>query len=213
MLRQTLKRPAGFTLVELIIALIVISILAVVSMYAYAQILKQAHDDKREDDLITIQTELEKYFDRNQEYPPGCPQVSCSAFQLTDNTSSPQVISSASTTSDIVSVLPGVPLAIGDPGSTDALHPLMDIARPMKAYFYYGGTVNNHTTASSLAYGGTANFPCTIQSYLEAGAAGSYVIGYYSEVRGQWVLHGGRNGTPMTVTSGSAGSGCVINKS
>jgi type IV pilus assembly protein PilE len=213
MSRSLHKRQAGFTLVELLIAIIVISILAGISMYAYIQILKRAHDDRREDDLIIIQTELEKYFDRNQEYPPGCPDASCSAFQLTDNTSSLQVLNSTSTIPDVISLLPGVPLVFGDPSTSDALHPFMNITNATKAYFYYGGTVNNHATATSLAYGSTANFPCAIQSYLEPGAAGSYVIGYYSEVRGQWTLHGGKNGTPMTVTGGSPSNGCVINKS
>jgi prepilin-type N-terminal cleavage/methylation domain-containing protein len=207
------KRSAGFTLVELLISLIVIAILASISMYAYMQILKQAHDDRREDDLIILQEELEKYFDRHQEYPAGCPAMSCADRLLTDNTSSPQPLSASSALSDITSILPGIISPFGDPANSDNTQPLMDISSAAKKYVYYGGTINNLSAAATLSYGPTANFPCTIQSSLAAGETGSYVAGYYSEAQGHWILRGGKSGTPMTVTSGNTSNGCVINKS
>ena len=155
---------------------------------------------------------LEKFYLEEGEYPPGCPDTSCVSTLLTTNVSS-ALITPNMTLTTLTTILPSIKGNFGDPQSPNRTLPFKQRVVAESKYYYFGGTVNYTASAASLSYATHANFPCTIQSSLAAGAVGSYVIGYYSEATSKWVLAGGRNGTPMTITAGVAGDGCVINKS
>jgi prepilin-type N-terminal cleavage/methylation domain-containing protein len=195
----------GFTIVELIVVIAVIGILASISIVSYTQVQQRSRDSQRQSDMTVLQNELEKFYDTNGVYPPGCPLASCSTTLLTDNTAS-AIINPTTTVTSMKGILPGIPSTFGDPRAASTT-PIMDTTTTLKEYFYYGGTVNYRASASSASYGGSASFPCTIQSALNPGDVGSYVIGYYSESTAQWVLASGKHGVPSTVTAG----GCVIN--
>lgn len=207
------RRPQrqGFTVIELLVVIMVIGILASISILAYTQVQRQARDDVRNNDITLFQNELEKYFDKNGEYPPGCPRSSCTSWFLTGNTSSSQMLNSAATLVNITSVLPGTNSNFGDPLDASTT-PLMDTTTSIRKYYYFGGNVNNTSSSSSLSYSATASFPCTISTgTLGPDEVSSYVAGFFSESSNSWVLRGGRAGKPMTVTAGTPAQGCVIN--
>jgi len=59
----------GFTLIEMMVAIIIVSILAVVGMANYITVTKKARDSRRESDLEQIRTALEVYRSDNGTYP------------------------------------------------------------------------------------------------------------------------------------------------
>lgn len=202
----------GFTIVELIVVIGIISLIATMTTITYLQSQREARDSRRNADMTTLINALEKYYREKGEYPPGCPDTSCSSTLLTTNTSS-AVITPNTTLATLIGVLPTLKTSFGDPQSPNKTLPFKQRVVAERKYYYFGGTVNYTASTASLSYASHANFPCTIQSSLTAGTVGSYVIGYYSEGANQWVLMSGRNGTPMTITSGQVSDGCVINKS
>ena len=201
-LRNTL---AGFTVVELIVVIAVISAMAAITTIVYLQSQREARDNERLTDMSVLTNALEKFYQQKGEYPPGCPDTSCTSTLLTANTSA-AIITPNTTLTTITALMPTVKGNFGDPQSPNKTLPFKQRVIAETKYYYFGGTVNYTASAASVSYGSHTNFPCTIQSSLAAGAVGSYVIGYYSEASSQWMLIGGRNGTPMTVTSGT----CVI---
>ena len=205
-------RNYGFTVIELIVVISVIGILSAIGAVAYNQVQKQARDDARNADMIIMQNQLETFFDKHGEYPPGCPRTSCTSWFSTENTSSLQMINASATIANLTSVLPRLHSEFGDPMDATTT-PIMDTAASAKKYYYFGGGVNNRTSASSLTYASTASFPCSINTALSPGEVSSYVLGYYSEMNNTWVLTGGKKGKPMTITAGTPAQGCVINRS
>ncbi|MEO7904266.1 MAG: prepilin-type N-terminal cleavage/methylation domain-containing protein [Candidatus Saccharimonadales bacterium] len=205
----------GFTVVELMVVIVVIGILITIVTLSYRQVQKSSRDAIRATHTSTIRGALEKFYEANGTYPPGCPRTTCTSWFFTENTAAP-VITSNTTLATLKQSLPGLPSKLGDPSVPSSTPPIMDAATSTKKYYYFGGTANiraSGTSSTSIAQ--TSSFPCTIQSSLTANSAtsiGSYVIGYFSEEANKWVLYGGKYGTPMAITSGAAADGCVINR-
>lgn len=203
------RHQRGFTLVEIVIVIAIIGILSLIGGLTYNQTQKQARDNKRQSDMTMLQNELEKFYEKNGVYPPGCPADDCTSWFHTDNTSSTQIRAN-STLGTIQSILPGVGDRFADPNASST-SPFLNQAVQQNEYFYLGGTINTRTAASSLSYATPSPQVCTMQSGLDPGSAGSYVAGYYSELEGKWKLFAGKHGDQMTVTGGTVADGCVIN--
>lgn len=60
--------PKGFTLIELLITITIISILAAIGLAAYREILLNARDTSRKQDLLHLATALTIYFQKNGSY-------------------------------------------------------------------------------------------------------------------------------------------------
>ncbi|MGH7218170.1 MAG: fibronectin type III domain-containing protein [Candidatus Microsaccharimonas sp.] len=75
----------GFTLVELIIVIVVIAILATVATLGLNQYLQNGRDNQRKANVTTIAEALEKYFDKNGEYP-GCTAITAAGATVANNT-------------------------------------------------------------------------------------------------------------------------------
>lgn len=88
---------SGFSLIELLIAISVISLLITIGALTYQDIQKKGRDAKRQSDLRVIQGALEQYFADNKYYP----------FSLTSGTSS----SFTSGTKTYLNSVPQDPLA------------------------------------------------------------------------------------------------------
>lgn len=203
------RLKSGFTIVEVLVVSVTIGIIISVGAVAYNQVQTKARDGKRDADMTVLMNELEKFYDRKGEYPPGCPDTSCSNSLHTANTSV-AAFTTATTLTTLRSALPGIKDNFGDPQSPNRTLPFKNRTLNEKKYIYFGGTINNTGGSLTLDSVTHTNFPCTLRSTLAAGAAGSYVIGYYHEQTSKWVLKGGRNGIQMTIAAGLASDGCVI---
>lgn len=65
-------RQQGFTLVEIIVVVTIITILTGVSIFAYNEASKKSRDKDRQADLRTLQAAVELYKQKNGRYPAGC---------------------------------------------------------------------------------------------------------------------------------------------
>ena len=73
-------RQQGFTLVEIIVVVTIISLLSGVSFFAYGEASKKTRDKDRQADLRTLQAAVELYKQKNGRYPAGCSTTSGSAW-------------------------------------------------------------------------------------------------------------------------------------
>lgn len=62
-------RSKGFTLVELLVAVSIVSLLSIVGFVSYTSANKRARDARRREDLKAVQAALELYFAANNSYP------------------------------------------------------------------------------------------------------------------------------------------------
>lgn len=68
-MKNMLAQKNGFTIVELIIIIIVISILTAIGTYSFMSVQQQARDNSRSTNATLIAEALEKYYEKNGEYP------------------------------------------------------------------------------------------------------------------------------------------------
>ena len=64
-----MKSKSGFTIVELTVTISVIAILASIAFVSYSVIQRDARDNTRRGNVRVITEALEKYYDKNGEYP------------------------------------------------------------------------------------------------------------------------------------------------
>ena len=206
---KSLSSSRGFTIVELVVTIAVIGILIVIGTLGFSTTQRDVRDQERAGDITALMSELEKAYDTNGEYPPGCPKTSCTSWFSTENTSTPPILSST-TIDSLKTILPGMTTDFADPNFKSGSLFANDAVSQNK-YFYTGGMVNNRTYSSSLSYSTPAPQVCTVAVALSPNEVSSYVVGYYSESTSKWVLQGGRSGKPLYISAGAAADGCVIN--
>lgn len=80
-----MKRRLGFTLIELAIVMTVIAILATITTLSYSAVRANSRDSQRETKIQLIANELEKYYEKNGEYP-SCSAITAEAVTVKSNT-------------------------------------------------------------------------------------------------------------------------------
>jgi len=75
----------GFTLVELIVVIVVIAILATLATLGFNRYLEDGRDNRRTANATTIAEALEKYYDKNGEYP-SCAAITAAGSIVSTNT-------------------------------------------------------------------------------------------------------------------------------
>lgn len=73
-----MKRTRGFTIVEIAVVVMIISVLALLTVIAYNRIVSNSRNDSAKSRTQTIATALEKYYAANGEYP-SCAQLTQSS--------------------------------------------------------------------------------------------------------------------------------------
>ncbi len=73
-----LRGTKGFTLIELVVIIVVIAILATIATLGLNKYLEDGRDSRRTANVTTISEALEKYYDKNGEYP-GCSTLTSDA--------------------------------------------------------------------------------------------------------------------------------------
>lgn len=63
------NRSLGFTLIELMITVVIISILAAIALPSYQSYIKNAHVKAAQTDLVSLSLVFENYYQRNLSYP------------------------------------------------------------------------------------------------------------------------------------------------
>ena len=80
-----MKSRSGFTIVEIIIVVVVIGILVAISSFSFIAVREQAPDSQRDTDVVLISEALEKYFEKNGEYP-SCMMMTASPTTVASST-------------------------------------------------------------------------------------------------------------------------------
>jgi len=65
------QSPKGFTLIELMIVVFIISVLAMLTFVAFSQVQKNARDTQRKGDLQTVAGVLQRFYSDYAKYPPA----------------------------------------------------------------------------------------------------------------------------------------------
>lgn len=64
-----MSNKKGFTLIELLVAITIAAIIATVGLTSYTKAQEKSRDARRKNDIRSLQTALELYYQRNSAYP------------------------------------------------------------------------------------------------------------------------------------------------
>jgi len=109
-----MKSKSGFTIVELIVVIVVIGILAGLSIFSYSKTQADSRDNRRLSIVTTAQEALEKYYQKNGEYPPVRNMVN----SYSGNTGSTVATMLVITPSDLL--MPQLPAGTTNPFTSNA---------------------------------------------------------------------------------------------
>lgn len=186
------KSTSGFTIVELLTVIIVIVILATISYMTYARFQIQSRDNKRQSDIALLQSQLERYYQKNNEYPGSCPSAlpaSCTSY------SSGVQIQLNQSLANLDSIMPGLDVNFGDPLRLSSGSYFNDLSNP--SYYYIGGLYSNVNSSVTFSWPGTS-VTCNYSLTLAAGQQSSYIIAYYNELNKKPVFLKGQRGVQFT---------------
>lgn len=213
---MTLQRShKGYTLVEIAIVIVVIGLLASIAVVAFNNVLKQARDDKRENDMKVLMEAMDSYYNENGNYPIGCSyygaQPTC-ADQLASYSSaypgstSPPTIGRDTTRDDLKAIFKNIDDSFGSPTyGGNIFNQPATISGGSAAftsrdtYFFRSQDMLNISTSSYLQTNssggylscGTGEYQYDYQGVYRGNRPHDYIIGYFSEVQQKWIFHRG----------------------
>jgi prepilin-type N-terminal cleavage/methylation domain-containing protein len=106
---KPMKKPSnGFTIIELLVVIAIIGILTTIGIVSFSRIQSSSRDSQRSSKTVAISEALEKYFDKNGEYP-SCAQMADSVSAITTTTLKdvdPNILATPSASAGTNSILP-----------------------------------------------------------------------------------------------------------
>lgn len=75
-----MKKQNGFTLIELLVVITIIGVLSAIGLASYKVANQKARDAKRNADIQTIQSALEVYRSRNDQYPDNISDATLGSY-------------------------------------------------------------------------------------------------------------------------------------
>jgi prepilin-type N-terminal cleavage/methylation domain-containing protein len=186
----------GFTIVELLIVIAIISILAAITVVGYNVVQTSTNDTQREADVTSIMNALERYYDKNGEYPANDTLNPDAAYpRMTDfapvKALLPDLPNDALTGPNDYQFYPGCV------NSTVCTNSSSDWATYMtKAYIYssrystQGGSAYAYFNVPSTFAGGNG-WGCNIRTYY---ADPGYMIAWYKLSTKLWVFERSKHG-------------------
>jgi prepilin-type N-terminal cleavage/methylation domain-containing protein len=186
----------GFTLVELIIVIGIITALTAIAVVAYTNVQKQSRDSQRSTDVTAIMDALERYYDKNGEYPTN---------DEMNTTNSPTVMTSMTPTKTLMPTLTDDDLN-GPNGSqfyagcinTSCTNTSANWGTYHSKQYVYSSRLVASQSGSNVwfgmgsTYGSGTGWGCTITTYYDNPG---YFIAWRSEATGIWTFKRSKHGT------------------
>ncbi len=146
--RRNFRRYAGFSLIEVLVAVTIIGLLAGVAVTGYSSVTKSSRDARRKADLEQVRSALEVYRSETGYYPdPG----SSSYVDFTDAELVDELVDGG-----YIQALPKDPLPATHPSYKAYMYKATDLSGTV----YYGYCLQTHLEASSP----TNDTDCTLDS-------------------------------------------------
>jgi type IV pilus assembly protein PilE len=82
-MQSTLRKSRGFTLIELVVAMVIVAILAAIAIPAYSSYVRQARRTDAKTALLDLASLEERYFSVNNSYTATATSLGYSAFPAT----------------------------------------------------------------------------------------------------------------------------------
>jgi type IV pilus assembly protein PilE len=82
-MQSTLKKSLGFTLIELVIAIVIVAILAAIAIPAYSSYVLQSHRTDAKTALLDMASLEERYFSVNNAYSTAATDLGYAAYPTT----------------------------------------------------------------------------------------------------------------------------------
>ena len=196
-----MKSRSGFTLIEILVVITVISILVGLTVFSYNTYLQQNRDTKRESDLDLLAKSMNDYYQKTGNFPVTCSTGTglandCTNLGTTYPSSIPITISPNMTSAQFVSIFPRLGTEFVDPLGDNTVSPLNKttggVIQP-KAYYLLSLDMVSGTFSQTFASPSgnfTCNFTATTANYLgnSANRPKSVVYGYFSDAKNTWVF-------------------------
>lgn len=180
----------GFTIVELLVTIVIISILASIGIIGYNAVQTRANDDTRAVDIESIADILEQYYRKNGDYPANDQLNPSNEYPVMTNYNAAKAL------------LPGLTDDIlTGPGNYRFYAPCINSgACPntsadwytyrLKSYYYLSRFSTQGSGSSSWAnvpasYGNNTGWGCGVTTYY---SNPGYVIAWYSESKKIWMF-------------------------
>lgn len=206
-----MKSKSGFTIIELLVVLVVVSILLGITAFAYSKQQAESRSERRIIDAYTLMTEMDAYYQKHGNFPVTCdmPGVnpvslrtctgsnSASSFYTGNGMMVPGLLSVNPSPSALQAVFPSINKSWRDPsssGSSPQINDWSGSAFRATSYFLfsadliYNGVGETGTIQFLKPSGGTLTCRYNLEaaSTPQASLPHQYIIGVPNEMTGSW---------------------------
>jgi len=186
----------GFTIIEVLVVITIIGILAAMVIISYGKIQMDARDTQRSNAVTAITTALERYYDKNGEYPANDNLNPTAAYpQMTDFTAMKTLLPTLS--DDILKGPGGYSFFPGCINSASCPNSSNDWKLYMSKEFFYSsryatsGAGTYFTFSVPASYGGNLGWGCSVKTYYDKPG---FMIAWYSESKKIWIFVRSKHG-------------------